>query len=195
VQAQILLGSALANLKDLDGAIAQMEQAITLDAGQSRTYAALGALQMVKGQAAEAEAALRKAIALDPKSVDARLTLGHYLWTTGKVKDAEATSMRTGRDPKHALTLRAMATLLSRPVGCPGRSPGGNGWRAPAKADGVVVGLLPHVRPSEGHRESAAGLEAAPVRARRGASSPISHCSMVATGAYAMVDRVSPGAT
>ena len=49
VQAQILRGSALAGLKDLDSAIAQIEEAIQLDPERSGTYDNLGALQLAKG--------------------------------------------------------------------------------------------------------------------------------------------------
>jgi len=49
VQAQILRGSALAGLKDLESAIVQIEEAIELDPDRSSTYDSLGALQLAKG--------------------------------------------------------------------------------------------------------------------------------------------------
>ena len=43
-EAQILLGSALAGLKDLDGAVKEVEEAIKIDPTNGRAYANLGAL-------------------------------------------------------------------------------------------------------------------------------------------------------
>ena len=61
---QILLGNALAGLKDLDGAVAEIEEAIRLDPAQASTYSNLGVLQFSRGNEAEAEAAFEKAVAL-----------------------------------------------------------------------------------------------------------------------------------
>jgi len=44
---------------------------------------------MARGENAEAEASFRKAIDAAPKSVEARLALGNYLWVNGRTEEAE----------------------------------------------------------------------------------------------------------
>jgi putative PEP-CTERM system TPR-repeat lipoprotein len=112
VQAQILRANALAGLKDLDGAVRDIEQAIHLDPALATTYSNLGALQLARGDREEAEKAFRQAVATDPKSVPAHLALANFLWSTGQIADAE-TSMRTAVDlePANLLANRALATF------------------------------------------------------------------------------------
>src|SRR5262249_48931660 len=68
VDALVLRGNALAELKDLDGAIAEYESAIAEDPSRNQAYMSLGAIQFVQGKHAEAEEAFKNAIAADPKS-------------------------------------------------------------------------------------------------------------------------------
>ena len=82
VDALVLMGNALAGLKDLDGAIAEYQEALALNPGEEAAYANIGAIQFARGQKAEAEATFRKAVDAAPKSVNARLgarqfSLGH----------------------------------------------------------------------------------------------------------------------
>jgi tetratricopeptide (TPR) repeat protein len=51
VEAQLLLGNASAGLKDLDGALEQIEEAIALAPESDRGYASLGMVQLAKGNA------------------------------------------------------------------------------------------------------------------------------------------------
>jgi tetratricopeptide (TPR) repeat protein len=88
---QILLGNALAGLKDIDGAIAEYEEAIALDPTQGRAYLGLGALQLVSGRRAEAEATFRTAIEIAPKSVPARMALANFFWASNRASEAERT--------------------------------------------------------------------------------------------------------
>jgi tetratricopeptide (TPR) repeat protein len=88
VNALVLRANALAGLKDLDGALAEMQQALQIDPRAS-FQTNLGAIQAVRGNLPEAEAAFRQAVATAPKSVPARLALGQFLWGTGKPADAE----------------------------------------------------------------------------------------------------------
>ena len=101
-------GNALAGLKDMDGAIAEVENAVRSDPSRSLTYSSLGALQFAKGDRIQAEAAFKKAIAANPKSVPALLALANLHWATGRKADAVKTvqaalalepknSWRTGR--------------------------------------------------------------------------------------------------
>src|SRR5439155_10920236 len=89
VGAQVARANALAGMKDLDGAIAEIDEAIKLDATRAPTYSNLGYLQLVKGNREEAEAAFKKAVATDPKSVPAHLALANFFWSTARPQDAE----------------------------------------------------------------------------------------------------------
>ncbi len=51
----------------------------------------LGLLQLAKGDSAAAEFAFKKAVESDPKSVNARLALANYYWSTNRRDTAEAT--------------------------------------------------------------------------------------------------------
>jgi Flp pilus assembly protein TadD len=75
IEAQIVKGNAMAGLKDVSGAIAQLEAAIRTDPSRGASYANLGGLQVAKGDLVAAEAALKKAVSLDSESVVARLAL------------------------------------------------------------------------------------------------------------------------
>ena len=79
VEAQVLLGNALAGLKDVEGAIEEIQEAIELDPGHALGYVSLGALEHAAGRQADAEAAFRKAIDADPKSIPALPWTGELL--------------------------------------------------------------------------------------------------------------------
>ena len=112
VQALLLRGSALAGLKDLDSAITQIEEAITLDPDRSGTYDHLGALQLAKGDPNRAEEAFRKAVQLDGTSVSARLTLAIFYLATRRAAEAEDALERTLEIDESNLTAnRALAAL------------------------------------------------------------------------------------
>ncbi len=91
VDADILLGNAMAGLKDLDGAIAEYQDAITLDPAKDTAYANIGTIQLVRGQKDQAEASFRKAVAVAPKSLPARLALANFFWASRRAPDAEQT--------------------------------------------------------------------------------------------------------
>ena len=111
VTAQILRGNALAGLKDIDGALAQIEGAIATDPSQGINYANLGAiLQFAKGDAVKAEVAFKKAVETEPKSVAARLALANLYWSTGRPKEAEAALAETlVIEPRNVMANRALA--------------------------------------------------------------------------------------
>ncbi len=109
VDAQILKGNALAGLKDFDGAIATVESR-RCERPLRQCIANLGLLQLAKGDSAAAEFAFKKAVESDPKSVNARLALANYYWSTNRRDTAEATLKRaTALDPKNELANRALA--------------------------------------------------------------------------------------
>jgi tetratricopeptide (TPR) repeat protein len=112
IDAQIVLGNALAGLRDLDGAVRQLEEAIRLDPSRSQSYGNLGMLRAQEGQLEEARAAFEKAVALAPRSVQAQLALANFLWSAGTAVETEQALIRAFElDPTHALTSRALAVF------------------------------------------------------------------------------------
>ena len=73
VRATVALGNALAGLKDLDGAVTQLEEAIRLDPGRSGSYTNLATLQLGAGRLREAEGAYRAAVDKAHVQLDASL--------------------------------------------------------------------------------------------------------------------------
>jgi tetratricopeptide (TPR) repeat protein len=114
VEAQILKGNAAAGLKDLNGAIDDINEAIRLDPTNARAYANLGAIEMQKGRAAEAESAFKRAVEVDPTSVVGQLALANFYWSAGRMSDAEAPLTRAVElDPSSAIGQRALATFYT----------------------------------------------------------------------------------
>jgi len=110
----VLRANAMAGLKDLDGAMKDMQQALSLYP-RSSYQSNLGAIQAACGNLAEAEAAFRQAVTTDPKSVPAQLALGQFLWAAGKPADAEA-AFRTALSlqPANHSASSALATFYLR---------------------------------------------------------------------------------
>jgi len=89
VEAQLLLAQAMAGMKDIDGAIKQAEASIGMQAGEARPLVQLGEFRLAQGQADQAEAAFKRAIDVDPKSIPANLSLAKFYLNRGRAKDAE----------------------------------------------------------------------------------------------------------
>jgi tetratricopeptide (TPR) repeat protein len=112
IEAQVLRANSLAGLKNMDAAIEEINEAIALDPGKATTYANLGALEQVRGRAAEAEVAFKKAIEADPKSVIALLAYSNFLIAAGRGQEAEGSIKQALTiEPKNALANRALAAL------------------------------------------------------------------------------------
>jgi putative PEP-CTERM system TPR-repeat lipoprotein len=113
VDAHILKANALAGLKDIAGAIAQVEQALRAHPDRGSIYSNLGALEISRGNAPAAERAFRKATELDPESVTAQLALGNFYWVTGRWAEAE-TCLKNALKvaPRDALANRAAANFF-----------------------------------------------------------------------------------
>jgi tetratricopeptide (TPR) repeat protein len=106
-RALVLLGNALAGLKDVDGAIEQVEQAIDEDPQLMLSYANLGSLYTAKGDRAAAEAAFKRAVEASPRSVLAHLSLANFQWSVGARAEAE-------RELKIALEIEPRSTTANR---------------------------------------------------------------------------------
>ena len=110
VPSQILLANALAGLKDLDAAVAEIEEAIKLDPDRSSSYTSLGVFEHNRGRNDAAERAFKRATDLDPRSAPAFLALANFYWVNGRSKDVDAALTRAvSLEPDNLLVLRAMA--------------------------------------------------------------------------------------
>jgi tetratricopeptide (TPR) repeat protein len=112
VDIQLMIGNAIAGLKDLDQAALTIEAAATADGTRGYPYSNLGTIEMVRGNNADAEAAFRKAISIEPKSVAARLGLANFLRATGHPPEAEQTVKDAlAIDSKHLFANQFMAAF------------------------------------------------------------------------------------
>jgi tetratricopeptide (TPR) repeat protein len=120
VGARILRGTALAGLRDIDGAIEEYTKALGADPSRDDAYISLGALQASRGKSNESESLLKKGVEMAPKSVQPRLALADFYWSVGRRADAERTLKETlPIEPKNLSIHRALATLyvaLERPA-------------------------------------------------------------------------------
>jgi tetratricopeptide (TPR) repeat protein len=107
VDAQLLLANAQAGLKDLDGAVAQIEEALRIDPDRSGIYSNLGVLELSRGRRDAAEQAFKKAVALQPQAVEPRLALANFYWLTEQ-REAAETAL------EHALAIDSRNPLANR---------------------------------------------------------------------------------
>ena len=111
-RALVLLGNALAGLKDLDAAVEQVEEALGEDPQFSLGYANLGALQAARGDQEAAEAALRRAVEVAPNAESSHSALANFLWAAGRYDEAaRELEAALKLEPRSAVVNRAMATL------------------------------------------------------------------------------------
>ena len=113
-RALILLGNALAGLRDLDAAIEQVEEAIDSDPQLTLSYVNLGSLQLARGDRDAAEDAFRRAVAAAPDSSQAHAGLANFLWAAGDHAEAEKEFRASlAIDPTSPAVNRAIATFYS----------------------------------------------------------------------------------
>jgi tetratricopeptide (TPR) repeat protein len=112
VGAQVLLANALAGLKDLDGAVSELEEAIQLNPDRSATYANLGQLEFGRGNRDSAKQAFERAVELAPKSASSHMALGRFFWATSQLLQAES-ELKEALNVEHdnVLALRSLATF------------------------------------------------------------------------------------
>ena len=110
VEAMILRANALAGLKDLEGAVAQLETAIKQDPSRALSYTNLGALQQAQGNREFAEKSYLRAVEEDPKSIEAQLALASFYWSMNRRADAEKSLTQTiALDPRNVMANRFLA--------------------------------------------------------------------------------------
>ena len=114
VEAQLLLGKALAGLDDFEGALKQMEEAIEIAPGRAQLYSGLAILKQKQGDVALAKAAFEKAVEVEPRSLQAWLDLASFRWSSNDLPGAElALKKATEIDPKSVLANRALAVFYT----------------------------------------------------------------------------------
>jgi putative PEP-CTERM system TPR-repeat lipoprotein len=112
VEALVIRGNALAGLRDLEGAVAQMAEAIAVEPGRSHSYMNLGMVHQTQGATDEARAAFLRAVELEPRSLPARRALANFYWSVGDVAAAERVLTETlAIDPADLVTNQALATF------------------------------------------------------------------------------------
>ena len=112
VQALIARANAMAGMKDVPGAIAEIEEAQKIAPGDSNVFLSRGAIQQQTGSAKEAEASFRQALTLDPSAANAHLALANFLLTSGRQAEAEQEIKQSiAIDPQNAMANRLLAAL------------------------------------------------------------------------------------
>jgi tetratricopeptide (TPR) repeat protein len=108
----ILMGNALAGLKNLDGAIGEYQEALALNPAADAASANLGTIQLLRGQKEAAEATFTKAVASAPKSINARMGLANFYWASRRPKEAEeALKAALALDPANLASNRAIGVF------------------------------------------------------------------------------------
>src|SRR4029077_1963534 len=113
VAALVLLGNALAGLKDLESAVELTQQAALLEPQRSGIYRNMGVFQMARGEIDLAERAFKRALEVDPKSVSAHLSLAELYRISGRAGQVESVLRQAlAMDPHHVTANQAMASFF-----------------------------------------------------------------------------------
>jgi putative PEP-CTERM system TPR-repeat lipoprotein len=106
----ILLGNALAGLRDLDNAVAVTARAADIDPERAGVYSNLGTLQLARGEREEADKAFALAVERNPNDVSAWLAQGNFFRAVGELDRAEASFKRAvDIAPAHPRANRVLA--------------------------------------------------------------------------------------
>ncbi|MDE1145384.1 MAG: tetratricopeptide repeat-containing glycosyltransferase family protein [Azospirillaceae bacterium] len=109
-----LLGLALVQLGDLDGATQAMARAVALCPGNASYHSNLGAALKAQGRLDRAEETYRQALAIDPDHADAQANLGGVLHARGRMAAAVASLERAlALAPDHAVALINLGVALT----------------------------------------------------------------------------------
>jgi tetratricopeptide (TPR) repeat protein/TolB-like protein len=114
--AHVGLGEALAAKGDVDGAIAAYQRALSYNAVNPRVYVSLGKIYYgEKSLYYESVTAYKRAIDLDPRSVEARMGLGEVYEDKGLYKEAIEEYRRViEAEPSHAEALYNLALVYEK---------------------------------------------------------------------------------
>jgi tetratricopeptide (TPR) repeat protein len=115
VPARVNLGSALAKLGDIKGAIEQFRHALRVDSGNAAAHYNLGFLLASLNEHDEAIRHLQTAVELNPKDVEARFLLARELLEAERLDDAlDQLSLVVEADPANEDALLDQVSLLMR---------------------------------------------------------------------------------
>jgi tetratricopeptide (TPR) repeat protein len=110
VRALVLRGNALAGLKNVPDAVADIEEAIKLDPKGAALYTNLGALEVQRRNLPDAEAAFKRATTIAPQSAPAFSALGNFYFSANRLPEAEQAFKRAVElDPLDTIAHRALA--------------------------------------------------------------------------------------
>ena len=113
VEALVIRGSALAGMRNVEGGIKELEEAIALDPTRGLTYSNLAFLQLAAGQREAARATFERAVEVSPRSVLALLALASFYLGDRNIGGVEKTlTQALSVEPNNVLANRAMAVLL-----------------------------------------------------------------------------------
>jgi putative PEP-CTERM system TPR-repeat lipoprotein len=120
VRARVLLGNAMAGLRDIDSAMKEFEEALRLDPQQSGIYSGMAVLKANEGDMQAAERIFQQAIAVDEKSTTARLALAQFYWSSERLAEAEqvlrAALVAAPNDSRAHVSLAVFLQATRRPV-------------------------------------------------------------------------------
>jgi tetratricopeptide (TPR) repeat protein len=112
VDAQVLVGYALAGMTNLDTAIERLEKALIDAPNAGVALSNLGTLQLAKGDLQKAEQAFRRAVELDPGAPAAWIALANFFWARERFAEAEASLVKARElDPSDPIAARSLAVL------------------------------------------------------------------------------------
>src|SRR5205823_4734764 len=90
VDAMILSGNAFAALKDYPASIERLQKAVIFSVQKATALVSLATVQIQQKKYSEAERNFLKAVALEPKSKPALISLANYYRFTGNIQKAAA---------------------------------------------------------------------------------------------------------
>ena len=114
VEAMLLRANAMARLRDLEGALDELEDAMEIRPDDERAYLSLADVHVRGGQRPEAEASFRRAIELHPSSASPRLAYANFLWSERRPGEAEQQIRQAiAAAPRDVMANRMLATFLT----------------------------------------------------------------------------------
>ncbi len=110
----ILLANSYAGLKNIEGSLREMQDAIGLAPDRSSSYLNMAELQLHAQDPAQAEANFKKAVELDPRSAGALMALGNFYAQQRRFAESEVQFQKAIQlQPKDPLPRAALAKLYT----------------------------------------------------------------------------------